>query len=270
MASSTTPNATEPTAAAELTALLAFPQFDRLKALPSDRARELYARGMNNPRAFWLLNRRYVRGLSQYPPPELSGAGQRVAADLAANGIAHRISGGMTHHRERTQHSQPLCRHEQSLLPQQRCVLRHQRSLALSLDPVKNSTHRGATPQIAVRTPLRSGPQRSANGPEWIVGGSARTSPSAGVHRRRVRPCAAGTEADVWLARTTTGATTTTTTGAAAPQPSPRHPPSPSSIMNHRRRVPQRLRHARRLAGMATRSTFSSCCTNPSPPAASC
>jgi hypothetical protein len=86
MASSITPGIAEP--ADELVALRAFPQFARLKSLPSDRARELYARAMNNPRAFWLTNRRYLQGVTTCPPPELSAAGLRVAADLAANGIA--------------------------------------------------------------------------------------------------------------------------------------------------------------------------------------
>jgi hypothetical protein len=86
MASSTTPIATD--AATELVPLRAFPQLDRLKALPSDRAREIYARGLNNPHSFLALNRRYISGLGTYPPPPVSAAGQRVAQDLAANGIA--------------------------------------------------------------------------------------------------------------------------------------------------------------------------------------
>jgi hypothetical protein len=89
MASSTTPLATDAgPAAGELVTLRKFPQLERLNALPSDRARELYARGMNNPRSFWILNRRYVAALDTRPAPELTPAARRVADDLAANGIA--------------------------------------------------------------------------------------------------------------------------------------------------------------------------------------
>lgn len=89
MASSTIPTSTDGTAGAEtLVALRPFPQLEKLRALPSDRARETYARGMNNPRAFWVLNRRYVEALRRHAAPALTAVGRRVADDLVATGIA--------------------------------------------------------------------------------------------------------------------------------------------------------------------------------------
>src|SRR5687767_12411602 len=89
MASSTTPTSAEAASAPDaLVTLKKFPQLERLRSLPSDRARELYARGMNNARAFWVLNRRYVAGLRRHAAPEVTPAARRVAGDLAANGIA--------------------------------------------------------------------------------------------------------------------------------------------------------------------------------------
>jgi hypothetical protein len=86
MASSTTPST--PETAAELVKLRKFPQLERLNAMPSDRAREIYARGLNNPHSFLVMNRRYIGAARKYPAPPISAAGTRVAQDLAANGIA--------------------------------------------------------------------------------------------------------------------------------------------------------------------------------------
>jgi hypothetical protein len=89
MASSTTQLSSEGVAGAnELVPIRTFPQVERFKALPSDGARELYMKGTNNARSFWLLNRRYIEALDKAPLPDLSRAGRRVAADLKANGIA--------------------------------------------------------------------------------------------------------------------------------------------------------------------------------------
>ena len=85
MASSITPTPVDPDAPAELRP---FPQLAGLKAQPSPRARETYARAMNNPRAFWLTNRRYIRALATIPAPDLSVVGRRVVSDLVTNGIA--------------------------------------------------------------------------------------------------------------------------------------------------------------------------------------
>jgi hypothetical protein len=89
MASSAIPLATETaSAASERVELRGFPQLEHWMALPSDRAREIYGRGMNNPHAFWTLNRRYVAAIGKCPPPALTPPAQRVAGDLLANGIA--------------------------------------------------------------------------------------------------------------------------------------------------------------------------------------
>jgi len=121
MASSTTPTSAEAAGAADaLVALRKFPQLERLRGLPSDRARELYARGMNNARAFWVLNRRYVEGLHRHAAPELTPPARRVAGDLAVNGIAFAnfaefyppsffdtISARFYHYLEEFQHTAP-------------------------------------------------------------------------------------------------------------------------------------------------------------------
>ena len=89
MASSTTPTATEAAGSAgELARLRTFPHLERLNAMPSARAREIYARAMNNPNSFLVLNRRYIGAARKYPAPPISDAGRRVVQDLAANGIA--------------------------------------------------------------------------------------------------------------------------------------------------------------------------------------
>jgi len=88
MASSTTQTSPETAAAAELVKLRKFPHLERLNAMPSDRAREIYARAMNNPHTFLVLNRRYIAAARKHTAPPLSEAGRRVAQDLAANGIA--------------------------------------------------------------------------------------------------------------------------------------------------------------------------------------
>jgi hypothetical protein len=89
MASSTTPTSAETAASAgELVKLRKFPQLERLNDLPSGRARETYARGLNNPHSFLVLNRRYIAAMRKFPAPPISDAGRRVAQDLAANGIA--------------------------------------------------------------------------------------------------------------------------------------------------------------------------------------
>lgn len=89
MASSTTPTTTEAAGAAdELVKLRKFPHLERLNTMPSERAREIYARGMNNPHSFLGLNRRYIAGARKHAAPPIGEAGRRVAQDLGANGIA--------------------------------------------------------------------------------------------------------------------------------------------------------------------------------------
>jgi len=86
MASSSTPIVSD--AAAGLVQLRPFPHLARLNAMPSARAREVYARGVNNPHSFLAMNRRYIRAAASHEAPPLSEAGRRVAQDLADNGIA--------------------------------------------------------------------------------------------------------------------------------------------------------------------------------------
>lgn len=88
MASSTIPTGTDPAAAAALVRLRKFPHLERLNAMPSDRAREMFARGINTPYSFLVYNRRYIGALRKYPAPPLSDAAARVGRDLTNNGIA--------------------------------------------------------------------------------------------------------------------------------------------------------------------------------------
>ncbi len=65
-----------------------FPHLERYRAFQSEKRRALYCRLMNNDWAFRWINRDYVRKYRELKRPKLDEAGQRVVADLRANGIA--------------------------------------------------------------------------------------------------------------------------------------------------------------------------------------
>lgn len=65
-----------------------FPHLGARERLPNDPLRALFSRAINNEYAFRWINRDYVRGLASSPPPPLNAAGERVARDLTANGLA--------------------------------------------------------------------------------------------------------------------------------------------------------------------------------------
>lgn len=89
MASSTIQTISKPVAATqEMVAVRSFPQLDRHTRLPSNTWRALYARATNNRLYFKVLNRRYIHAIRHMAAPELTAAGERVASDLSANGIA--------------------------------------------------------------------------------------------------------------------------------------------------------------------------------------
>ena len=90
MASSTIQTVVRPSPAAaeEMVPVRTFPQLDRHTRLPSDGWRAAYARATNNRLYFKAVNRRYIQALRELSPPELTEAGERVAGDLRANGIA--------------------------------------------------------------------------------------------------------------------------------------------------------------------------------------
>lgn len=75
-------------ASSELLPVRPFPQIEHRRRLASDFLRAVYGRTLNNRLGFGLINRRFVRGLRQLDPPPLTAAGERVADDLRANGIA--------------------------------------------------------------------------------------------------------------------------------------------------------------------------------------
>ena len=87
MASSVTPTPGSAESGA-LVPLLPFPQVDRYNGFATDAERAQYFRETNNSASFVDLNRRYIEALGTVAPPPLTAAGERVAADLEANGIA--------------------------------------------------------------------------------------------------------------------------------------------------------------------------------------
>ena len=89
MASSTIETTSKPAAATQaMVAVRSFPQLDRHTRLPSNTWRALYARATNNSLSFKFLNRRYIQAIGHMAAPDLTAAGERVASDLSANGIA--------------------------------------------------------------------------------------------------------------------------------------------------------------------------------------
>ena len=74
--------------AANIISLKDFPQITLRRYMRNDLLRSLYARVTDNALFFNAINRRYIKALSQLPPPELTEVGKRVVRDLGENGIA--------------------------------------------------------------------------------------------------------------------------------------------------------------------------------------
>lgn len=65
-----------------------FPHLERYRAFTNEKRRAFYCRAMNNDLAFAWVNREYRRLYRQLKRPKLDQTGERIVADLKANGIA--------------------------------------------------------------------------------------------------------------------------------------------------------------------------------------